>query len=207
MAQETKKHFHCKDVGYDCEWHLEGDSEDQMLPIIERARQRRPQPHLLQGGSRHPRPRSHPQKRLTNPSPTIPRPKPQAFTLCCHSVAKRRKLHLLSLQPRRKGSQNREPPPPTRKAHPTGSDHESSAQPHVPPALRHPSQTQPPDPPHPLPADLHPPSAFQPPPSPSPQAQTPPRRPSVSIPKASSSPPHLPRHHSRSHTPPAADSK
>ena len=35
MAEESKKHFHCKDVGYDCEWQLEGDSEDQMLPIIE----------------------------------------------------------------------------------------------------------------------------------------------------------------------------
>ncbi len=32
---QGKKVFHCKDVGYDCEWHLEGDSEDQMLPIIE----------------------------------------------------------------------------------------------------------------------------------------------------------------------------
>jgi predicted small metal-binding protein len=29
------KHFHCKDVGYDCEWQLEGESEEQMLPIIE----------------------------------------------------------------------------------------------------------------------------------------------------------------------------
>lgn len=27
--------FHCKDVGYDCEWRLDGTSEDQMLPIIE----------------------------------------------------------------------------------------------------------------------------------------------------------------------------
>ena len=35
MANE-KKHFACKDVGYDCMWQLEGDSEDQMLPIIER---------------------------------------------------------------------------------------------------------------------------------------------------------------------------
>lgn len=36
MAQTaTKKHFHCKDVGYECEWSLEGDSEEQMLPIIE----------------------------------------------------------------------------------------------------------------------------------------------------------------------------
>jgi len=31
-----KKHFACKDVGYDCAWQLEGDSEDQMLPIIEK---------------------------------------------------------------------------------------------------------------------------------------------------------------------------
>lgn len=31
-----KKIFHCKDVGYDCEWQLEGDSEEQMLPIIEK---------------------------------------------------------------------------------------------------------------------------------------------------------------------------
>ena len=31
---ETKQ-FHCKDVGYDCEWHLEGSSEEEMLPIIE----------------------------------------------------------------------------------------------------------------------------------------------------------------------------
>ncbi len=35
MPQDAKKQFHCKDVGYDCEWHLEGESEDQMLPIIE----------------------------------------------------------------------------------------------------------------------------------------------------------------------------
>jgi predicted small metal-binding protein len=32
---EQKKHFHCKDVGYDCSWELEGTSEDEMLPIIE----------------------------------------------------------------------------------------------------------------------------------------------------------------------------
>ena len=31
-----KKHFACKDVGYDCTWELEGDTEDQMLPIIEK---------------------------------------------------------------------------------------------------------------------------------------------------------------------------
>lgn len=31
----TKKHFHCKDVGYECDWSLEGDSEEQMLPVIE----------------------------------------------------------------------------------------------------------------------------------------------------------------------------
>ena len=29
------KHFHCKDVGYDCEWGLEGSSEEEMLPKIE----------------------------------------------------------------------------------------------------------------------------------------------------------------------------
>ncbi len=32
---EQKKHFHCKDVGYDCTWELEGNSEEEMLPIIE----------------------------------------------------------------------------------------------------------------------------------------------------------------------------
>jgi predicted small metal-binding protein len=32
---ETQKVFHCKDVGYDCEWHLEGSSEEEMLPKIE----------------------------------------------------------------------------------------------------------------------------------------------------------------------------
>ena len=30
-----KKHFHCKDVGYECEWQLEGSSEEEMLPVIE----------------------------------------------------------------------------------------------------------------------------------------------------------------------------
>lgn len=35
MSQE-KKVFHCKDVGYDCEWHLEGSSEEEMLPVIEK---------------------------------------------------------------------------------------------------------------------------------------------------------------------------
>ncbi len=34
MADGTK-HFHCKDVGYDCEWQLTGSSEDEMLPQIE----------------------------------------------------------------------------------------------------------------------------------------------------------------------------
>ena len=34
MAEGTK-HFHCKDVGYDCEWQLTGNSEDEMLPEIE----------------------------------------------------------------------------------------------------------------------------------------------------------------------------
>ena len=29
------KVFHCKDVGYDCEWYLEGTSEEEMLPLIE----------------------------------------------------------------------------------------------------------------------------------------------------------------------------
>lgn len=33
---EGKKQFACKDVGYECTWHLEGDSEEQMLPIIEK---------------------------------------------------------------------------------------------------------------------------------------------------------------------------
>ncbi len=32
---ENQKTFHCKDVGYDCEWKLEGNSEEQMLPVIE----------------------------------------------------------------------------------------------------------------------------------------------------------------------------
>ncbi len=32
---QGQKEFHCKDVGYDCEWHLEGNSEEEMLPIIE----------------------------------------------------------------------------------------------------------------------------------------------------------------------------
>ena len=34
MSDGTK-HFHCKDVGYECEWQLEGMNEEQMLPIIE----------------------------------------------------------------------------------------------------------------------------------------------------------------------------
>ena len=34
MADGTK-HFHCKDVGYDCEWQLTGSSEEEMLPKIE----------------------------------------------------------------------------------------------------------------------------------------------------------------------------
>ncbi|CAN5547421.1 hypothetical protein BH10ACI4_BH10ACI4_35210 [soil metagenome] len=29
------KQFHCKDVGYACDWHLEGTSEEEMLPKIE----------------------------------------------------------------------------------------------------------------------------------------------------------------------------
>lgn len=32
---ETTKHFHCKDVGYDCTWSLDGSSEEEMLPVIE----------------------------------------------------------------------------------------------------------------------------------------------------------------------------
>ena len=34
MAEQTK-HFHCKDVGYDCTWELAGSSEEEMLPKIE----------------------------------------------------------------------------------------------------------------------------------------------------------------------------
>ncbi len=30
-----EKHFHCKDVGYDCTWSLTGSSEEEMLPKIE----------------------------------------------------------------------------------------------------------------------------------------------------------------------------
>ncbi len=36
MSDGASKQFHCKDVGYDCEWHIEGASEDEMLPTIER---------------------------------------------------------------------------------------------------------------------------------------------------------------------------
>ena len=36
MADNEVNHFHCKDVIYDCEWHLEGMSEEKMLPIIEK---------------------------------------------------------------------------------------------------------------------------------------------------------------------------
>ncbi len=35
MAKEGSLKFHCKDVGYNCEWHLEGSSETDMLSIIE----------------------------------------------------------------------------------------------------------------------------------------------------------------------------
>ena len=35
MMAETTKHFHCKDVGYDCEWQLDGSTEEEMLPKIE----------------------------------------------------------------------------------------------------------------------------------------------------------------------------
>jgi predicted small metal-binding protein len=31
-----RKHFACKDVGYNCTWQLEGSSEEEMLPIIEK---------------------------------------------------------------------------------------------------------------------------------------------------------------------------
>ena len=36
MAETGTKHFHCKDVGYDCTWQLTGESEEEMLPLIER---------------------------------------------------------------------------------------------------------------------------------------------------------------------------
>lgn len=29
-------HFACKDVGYDCTWTLDGENEEQMLPVIEK---------------------------------------------------------------------------------------------------------------------------------------------------------------------------
>ena len=35
MPEQTKQ-FHCKDVGYDCDWQLSGSSEDEMLPSIEK---------------------------------------------------------------------------------------------------------------------------------------------------------------------------
>ncbi len=35
LMSDGTKVFHCKDVGYDCEWRLEGTSEDEMLPVIE----------------------------------------------------------------------------------------------------------------------------------------------------------------------------
>ncbi len=35
MSHEEKV-FRCKDVGYDCEWHLKGSSEEEMLPVIEK---------------------------------------------------------------------------------------------------------------------------------------------------------------------------
>ena len=35
MPTEPTKHFHCKDVGYDCTWETTGTSEDEMLPRIE----------------------------------------------------------------------------------------------------------------------------------------------------------------------------
>lgn len=33
---DGKKHFACKDVGYECSWTLDGDSEEEMLPTIEK---------------------------------------------------------------------------------------------------------------------------------------------------------------------------
>ena len=33
---EQQKQFHCKDVGYDCTWELDGNSEEEMLPVIEK---------------------------------------------------------------------------------------------------------------------------------------------------------------------------
>lgn len=35
MLNTEVKRFHCRDVGYDCTWELEGTSEDEMLPKIE----------------------------------------------------------------------------------------------------------------------------------------------------------------------------
>lgn len=35
MSEATKV-FHCKDVGYECEWQTEGSSEEEMLPVIEK---------------------------------------------------------------------------------------------------------------------------------------------------------------------------
>ena len=35
MAIDNYLHFRCKDVGYDCEWQLQGTSEEEMLPKIE----------------------------------------------------------------------------------------------------------------------------------------------------------------------------
>jgi predicted small metal-binding protein len=32
----AEKHFRCADVGYtECDWHLEGNSDEEMLPQIE----------------------------------------------------------------------------------------------------------------------------------------------------------------------------
>ena len=36
MEANKRKHFHCNDVGYDCTWSLEGTSEEEMLPRIEK---------------------------------------------------------------------------------------------------------------------------------------------------------------------------
>jgi predicted small metal-binding protein len=34
--ENSRKQFACKDVGYNCTWQLEGESEEEMLPIIEK---------------------------------------------------------------------------------------------------------------------------------------------------------------------------
>lgn len=32
--EPKRRQFHCKDVGLDCSWHLDGEDEDQMLLVI-----------------------------------------------------------------------------------------------------------------------------------------------------------------------------